>query len=211
MKQPSLQTFFGSQESNTTLTPTVAERGENEDLPLIEAPMPMPIEAAEAGEAVRPAIMPNNDVDQMDYDKDIHSKGERLENSVNLSRHKQHIISNAYYKKAFNKVDNDGMLWDISPTLIKKTKAPMQLCWLFFFQLRIFNWIPEAMIDKDWRPLCPDCNMNLSRNGHTNPPRLVFDLCDNYWLNSPNKYVCQTCEDLTNSIIIKEFLFHVSN
>ena len=153
--------------------------------------MPMPIEAAEA---VRHAIMPNNDVDQMDYDKDIHSNGERLENSVNLTRQTQHIVSSTYYKKAFNKVDNDGMLWDIPPTLIKKTKAPMQLSWLDFFQFRIFNWIPEAIIDKDWRPLCPN-----SRNGHTNPPLLVFDLCNNYWLNSPNKYVCQTCEDFTNS------------
>ena len=55
------------------------------------------------------------------------------------------------------------------------------------------------MIDKDWRPLCPNCKKNLNRNGHTNPPLLVFDLCDNYWLNSPNKYVCQNCEDFTNS------------
>ena len=68
MNQPRVPTFFGSQESNTTLTPTVT-------------------------------IMPNNDVDPMNYDKDIHSKGNRLYNSVNLSRQKQHIMSNAYYKK----------------------------------------------------------------------------------------------------------------
>ena len=197
--QPSLQNFFGSQESTATLTQAVAETKDDDDLPLIEAPMPMPIEAAEAVEAVRPQFMPNNDVDPMDYDDNIHSKGKRLENSMNLSRQKQHIMSSAYYKKAFSKVDNEGMLWDIPPTLIKKTKAPMQMCWLDFFQLRIFNWIPEAMIDKDWRPLCPHCNVNLSRNGHTNPPLLVFDLYDNYWLNSPNKYICQSCEDFSNS------------
>ena len=87
--QPSLQTFFGSQENNTTLTPIVVEMKENKDLPIIEAPMPMPIEAAKA---VRPTIMANNDVDPMNYDNDIHSKGEMLENSVNLSRQKQLIM-----------------------------------------------------------------------------------------------------------------------
>ena len=67
--------------------------------------MPMLIEAAEAVEAVRPQFMPNNDVDPMDYDDNIHSKGKRSENSMNLSRQKQHILSNGYHGKGITQLD----------------------------------------------------------------------------------------------------------
>ena len=63
-----------------------------------------------------------------------------------------------------------------------------------FFRLRIFNWIPEALIGKEWKPKCPNCKIPLLRNGHGGVPRIVFDLHDNYWLNAPNKYICKDCE-----------------
>ena len=44
------------------------------------------------------------------------------------------------------------------------------------------------------KPKCPNYNEILLRNGHGNPPRLVFDQHDDYWLNSPNKYTCKQCE-----------------
>ena len=66
---------------------------------------------------------------------------------------------------------------------------------LDFFKMRVFNWIPEAIIGKDWRPYCPNCGKTLQKNGHGNLPMIVFDQCDNYFLNSPNKYICRNCED----------------
>ena len=105
-------------------------------------------------------------------------------------------MTQKYYKKAHRDIIENGVVWDMPPLLIVKPHE-IKTCWVHFFKLRTFNWIPEAMIDKDWKPDCPHCGTTLYRNGHSKPPRLVFDQNENYWLNSPNKYICRTCEDYT--------------
>ena len=83
----------------------------------------------------------------------------------------------------------------------KKNSSPFQFCWLDFFKMRSFNWIPEAMIGDKWRPLFPNCGRNLRCNEHRNPPRLIFDQYDNYWLNSPTKYICQECGEASKDCV----------
>ena len=59
--------------------------------------------------------------------------------------------------------------------IIHKPKQQFQDRWLDFFQLRVFNWIPEAMVGRHWKPKCPNCDKDLDKNGHSAEPRLVFD------------------------------------
>ena len=104
-------------------------------------------------------------------------------------------MESKYYNKAYGNISENGVLWDHPPTVVIKTVSRLEICWLDFFKMRVFNWIPEAIIGKERHPYCPNCGKTLQKNGHDNPPLVVFDQCDNYWLNSSNKYICRNCED----------------
>ena len=136
---------------------------------------------------------PNFNADDI-FDESVFDKGKKIHDSENLKIQRQAINSSKYYKNWSRKIEETGVLWDNPPSLIKKPKFGIKKRWLDFFQMRVFNFFPEAMIGKNWSPYCPNCKQKLSRNGHFLEPRLVFDQYDNYWLNAPNKYICRECE-----------------
>lgn len=109
-----------------------------------------------------------------------------------IQEQKENILKTAYYNRAYKLVQEHGILWDTPPSMIVKP-YPLKDCWKRFFKLRVFNWIPEAMLP-GWRPKCPHCNIDLTKNGRGLEARLVFDQCDNYLLNSPNRYYCKECQ-----------------
>ena len=105
------------------------------------------------------------------------------------------IMDKVFYDTAYKNISQFGTCWHYPPTCIKKTKFPITERWKDFFQLRVFTWIPEAMICDDWIPSCPHCNESLVKNGRGCLPRIVFDQNTNYWLNAPTKYMCVKCKD----------------
>ena len=138
--------------------------------------------------------LPNFDTEEV-IDENLYGRGKMVEGSKNLQYQRKAIMTSIYYNKSYKNITNFGMLWDYPATFVMNGSHNLQDCWMDFFKLKIFNWMPEAMLGKDWRPTCPNCSKKLSLNGHGNPPRLVFDQYENYWLNSPNKYICKTCQD----------------
>ena len=151
-------------------------------------------------EQVAPRV-PNFDSDPTNYDEDkfVHNRGKIIEGPVNLTNQRNHISSSTYYKEAKDRVVYKGILWDHPPTLLTNSTTPLTVCWLEFFKYRVFNWMPEVMIGQDWKPNCPNCRKKLAKNGDGCIPRLVFDQFENYWLNSPHKYICKSCEDFSKA------------
>ena len=98
------------------------------------------------------------------------------------------------YREAVSAI-REGYFWKIPPDLLVRAKAmhPLKVCWMDIFQLRIFHWIPSAVLGANWKPRCPTCNRKCIRNGHSHLPRLVFDQHDNYCLNAPETYACTHC------------------
>ena len=114
------------------------------------------------------------------------------------------IMAPKYYKLAYGKIDKLGALWDHPPTYMKNGKNPLQKSWIDFVRLHISGWIPTVLIgDNSWKASCQKCGKVLSKNGNCNPPRLVFDQYDTYWLNAPNRYICLTCRN-SNGMIQNE-------
>ena len=111
-----------------------------------------------------------------------------------MSKQIKKITSTTYKDKDYKNVEENGILWDIPPSLVVNPKHSMKKRWIDFFQLRVFNWFPEAMLGKDWRPDCPYCGNSLFNNGLSNTPRLIFNQMENYWLNAPDKYFCKPCK-----------------
>lgn len=141
--------------------------------------------------------LPNFDSDNTFIDSEVYHPGKKISNCDLLKQQRKDIMDPAkkYYEKAYNNIQNNGQCWDLPPTVLKKPQYKIQERWKDFFKLKIFNWIPEAMIHKDWKPRCPHCSKKLSKWGKACPPRLVFGQNENYWLNSPNKYFCQDCSN----------------
>lgn len=143
---------------------------------------------------------PNFDAVMESIDEETHNEiRKQVKGSVNLEAQIEAISKSAYgyYQKAYNNIEKKGQLWDHPPTYILPShNHDLRDCWKSFFKMRVFNWIPEAMLGKDWKPTCPNCNRKCTKNGHGTPPRIVFDQHDNYFLNSPNKYECVPCKRL---------------
>ena len=89
-------------------------------------------------------------------------------------------------------------MWVFPPAIISKPNHEFHDRRLDFFKLHVFDWIPEAMIGRHWKPKCPNCDRDLVKNGHSTEPRLVFDTYENYWLNAPNRYYCKECHARSN-------------
>ena len=191
-KRNGLQNFgFSSQEQRQINVLPSARTTQQEDESKEEANIASTIRAQLAeGTGIE---QPNFDADEL-FDETVFNKGKKINQSQNLQLQRACIAKKAYYTTAYKKVEETGVLWDIPPSIIKKTEYNLRKRWLDFFKMKVFNWIPEAMIHKDWRPYCPTCHQKLSRNGHNLEARLVFDQHDNYWLNAPNRYVCRDCE-----------------
>ena len=138
---------------------------------------------------------PNCNADDM-FDETVFIKGrKKKESSINLKIQQAEIVDKSFYEKAYSNIEQEGILWFFPPAIIRKPKHELQDRWLDFFKLRVFNWIPEAMISRQWKPKCPNCNKELTKHGNKAEPRLVFDAYDNYWLNAPNRYYCKDCHD----------------
>ena len=179
--QPSLRNFFQSQ-NETSIDNTI------NTIPEIQHQEEEKVEPTEP-----PTVLPNYDVDPIDYEDD-NARGKRTIGSINLTTQKNEIMQKKYYEKASDNIKKHGILWNHPPTMIVKVKSSLETCWLDFFRMSVFNWIPEVIIGDDWS-FCPNCGEKLSKNGHTNPPLLVFGQNENYLLNSPQKYVCIDCRD----------------
>ena len=144
-----------------------------------------------------PTKLPNVDVEEVnecDY-----KKGGNIMGSSNLQDQRKNIIKTSYYTTAHNNVIINGVLWDHPPTLIINSMYPLKQCCRDFFRLPIFNWLPDAMLGLEWRPVCPNCGKKMSNNGHGNPPKLVFGQYQNYLLHAPNRYICSSCQDKYNA------------
>ena len=122
-------------------------------------------------------------------------RGKTVADPENLSFQRKAILEKSFYHNACKNISDLGVLWYLSPSYIKRPKFGMKDRWKDFFQLRVFNWIPELMIGNDWVPLCPNCNNRLQKNDRGCAPRIVFDQTEDYWLNAPNKYICLKCKE----------------
>ena len=135
--------------------------------------------------------VPNNNADEI-VDESIFMTGKTsIKTSKNLRVQRETILSSEFYASACSNIEEKGILWWHPPQLIKKPTHNIKERWLDYFKLRIFNWIPHAMIGGDWKPDCPHCKKKLSSNGHKLEPRIVFDYHENYLLNAPNKCICR--------------------
>ena len=142
---------------------------------------------------VRDDNHPNYNAEEM-IDETIFMSGKKISSSKNLRLQREIMKSPAFYANAYANIEKEGHCWMYPPTVMKNPSHNIKERWLDFFRLRIFSWIPEAIISDSWRPNCPNCKVPLSRNGHSVDPKMVFDLHDNYWLYAPNKYICRDCE-----------------
>lgn len=142
------------------------------------------------------STLPNNDSDEL-FDEELCKRGKNLSQSQNLLLQRTAISKKTYREKASKMVKDHGVLWDRPPDIMKHPKHSLKERWLDFFKLRVFNWMPEALTDGDLNCVCPNanCKKKLAKNGNGVLPRLVFDTHENYWLNSPSKYICTACED----------------
>lgn len=143
---------------------------------------------------------PNFDIDGADDIGDLHEKGKVIAKSENLRAQQDAIGKKTYYAKAYKNCKENGQCWDLPSTYVKKHSGDIHDCWKDFFKLRVFNWIPEALLGGTWRPKCPNCGTKMNRHKCDSPPRLVFDTHENYWLNSPDRYICKACERYNKSI-----------
>lgn len=147
--------------------------------------------------------LPNNDVDVEDLNDVEFKKGKRIDGSINLQTQQKSILKDSYRLQAFNKIQQHGIFWDHPPSLIVKPIPNLKRCWMEFFKLPVFNWIPEAILGTTWKPHCPNCKKKLTRDGVKLPPRLVFGLNQNYWLNAPQKYACHDCRAASKESVKK--------
>ena len=205
--QPSLSSFFSP--SHTNVNSSTQLHASLQSFTQIHANSQSQVVVAkretEEEDHTKIEDIPNFDADEDIFnDDELSFTGKRISASENLMFQQEVIMSPKYYKMAYERIDKLGALWDHPPTYIKNGKNPLQKSWLDFFRLRIFNWIPEVLIgDNSWKTSCPNCRKELSKNGNGNPPRLVFDQYDNYWLNALNRYICLTCRN-TNDMIQNE-------
>lgn len=136
--------------------------------------------------------LPNNDVDEVDYDLEF-KKGKKISGSINLMTQRGRIMNDSYNAKAQQNFKK-GYFWDHPPTFITKSIPNLKTSWMEFFKLSVFNWYPDLILG-DFKPHCPNCKKTLCKNGVKLPPRLVFGQHKNYWLNSPQRFICKDCRD----------------
>ena len=191
--------FFGTQTQNadetqnnedidptaTTIVP-VTNAITNARETTTENPTENPTETPTETPTEIPAL-PNYDAQDDNFDALLSRRGKTVSDSENLSFQRKAILEKSFYENACKNISDLGVLWYLPPSYIKRPKFGMKDRWKDFFQLRVFNWIPELMIGNDWVPLCPNCNNRLQKNGRGCAPRIVFDHTENYWLNAPNK------------------------
>ena len=137
--------------------------------------------------------LPNYNAEEYHSGNEAEEKGKNVKESINLHKQKKRILTEIYYGASSEAIKKKGQFWVHKPTRVVNTLNPIQNCWIDFFQLRVFNWIPSAVLGGDWKPNCPTCQNKCKQNGHKHPPRLVFDAHENYWLNAPEVYQCSTC------------------
>eukprot|EP00957_Ditylum_brightwellii_P058115 4407274-Ditylum_brightwellii.AAC.1 len=132
--------------------------------------------------------------DVLQLGEKVSTKGKRISGLTNLRIQREMIMTPEYQDKAMEEINTFGNVWDHPADVMKDMSLSIENCWLAFFKHRIFNWMPEYIIGNNWKPKCPCCRKSLAKNGQTNPPRLVFDQHNNYWLNAPQRYICITCD-----------------
>ena len=146
-------------------------------------------------EAIEVPILPNYDAQDDMFDELLSRRGKSISDSDNLSFQRKAILEASFYNEAYKNISEFGILWTLPPSYIKRPQFSLRERWKDFFKLRVYTWIPEAMIGNNWSPLCPNCNKPLTKNGRGCAPRIVFDQTENYWLNAPTKYICVPCKD----------------
>ena len=88
-----------------------------------------------------------------------------------------------------------GILWSQLREVVPGSGGDLKKAWKCFFNLRVFNWHPEAVLGGDWKPSCVTCGQSdkVKENTKCQPARLVYDRHDNYLLNAPIRYACSRC------------------
>ena len=88
-----------------------------------------------------------------------------------------------------------GILWSQLREVVPGSGGDLKKAWKRFFNLRVFNWHPEAVLGGDWKPSCVTCGQSdkVKENTKCHPARLVYDRHDNYLLNAPVRYACSRC------------------
>ena len=81
----------------------------------------------------------NFDADNSFFDDKFHRKGKIISECEYLRSQRDHIISDQYKTKAYDKVESDGLLWDIPATLFKRLEHRLQDRWKDFHKLPLFN------------------------------------------------------------------------
>ena len=76
----------------------------------------------------------------------------------------------------------------------KQSTQDIHNCWSDFFQLRVFNWFPDARMPRGWKLSCPNCGIYCQKYGQTNKPRVIYGMFENYILNAPQRYLCLNCK-----------------
>lgn len=134
-----------------------------------------------------------NDFGMLDEDASF-IRAKRIKDSTNLQEQKKKILSDSTYTQAVRNVKN-GQFWEYPKDHIVRTSHCLKDCWKDFYQLRVFHWMPSIILGGSWKPTCLNCGEKCIGSGRNNPPRLVFDQFNNYWLNAPEKYKCHSCID----------------
>ena len=118
--------------------------------------------------------VPNNNINE-EIDESSFITTQSISSSKKLSIKRKNILSKIFFAESYNNIIDNGILWLHPPQIIRKPQYNLTERWLDFFKLRVFDWIPEAMLGVNWRPNCLNCKVRLSRNGHDAEPRIVFD------------------------------------
>ena len=77
---------------------------------------------------------PNYGIVEDNVERNNKFKGKNLHCSTNLNSHKKIIMPTTYFKCAHDNIENCGILWEIPPSIIKKTSYDLkESCWKDFF------------------------------------------------------------------------------
>ena len=117
----------------------------------------------------------------------VHEHGRKAtgivkEQMEKLKRPREKEIAEAAFRR--------GQFWCNPP---KRSISDIHTCWKDFYQMKVFNWFPDAMMPLGWKLSCPNCGDYCKKNGKSNPSRLVFGMFENYILNAPQRYECVQC------------------
>ena len=96
--------------------------------------------AANASNNAQPVNAPNFDADETGFDDSVLHRGKKL-GGENLSKQIKKIMSTTYKDTAYKNVEENGILWDIPPSLVVNHKHSMKKRWIDFFPAESFQLV----------------------------------------------------------------------